>query len=50
MLKAVWQGDGVDLAKINLDVVEEVSDVDFTDMVLEDDKLAQWDDEDFAPF
>ena len=50
ILKAVWRGDGIDLTKINSDAVEEVSDVDFADMVLEDDELAQWDDEDFAPF
>lgn len=49
ILKAEWRSSIVDLSKINSDVVEEVLNLDFEGLVLEDEELAQWDHKDFKP-
>lgn len=50
MLKAAWRSDIVNLSKINSDVVEEVTDQSFEDMIIADNELAQWDREDFGSY
>jgi hypothetical protein len=50
ILNAAWQSDVVNLLKINSDLVEELTDQDFKDMVIADDELAQWDCGEFGSF
>ena len=50
MLKAVWWSDIVNLLKINLNIVEEVTNQNFEDMIIANDELAQWDCEDFGSY
>ena len=43
ILKAAWRSDAVNFSRVNSDIVEEVTDHDFEDMINADEKLAQWD-------
>jgi hypothetical protein len=50
MLKATWRASVVDYARLNSEEVEEVSVMDeFEDMLIADEELRRWDEEDIMP-